>query len=179
MSFLLRNAPKIRQRLFTSSARKPNLLSIEDAATAQFTHAASAVPKLGRVAKWYLPTMAAIALGMIYLPKSIVAPAAPSSRRTVTLPAATANIGFGVTSALNDANRKVHAPAQLTQDQKNMALMDAYGERSSLEDMERALAGLEARIESEKDRNARLEEAYGARESVRDLERAMRIYEVQ
>ncbi|KAF2852583.1 hypothetical protein T440DRAFT_516423 [Plenodomus tracheiphilus IPT5] len=180
MSFLLRNAPLIRQRLFTSSARKQNILSLEDAAAAQFNHAAaSAVPKLGRVAKWYLPTMAAIALGMIYLPKNFVSPAPPAVRRTVTLPAATANIGFGVTSALNEANRKVHAPAELTQDQKNMALMDAYGERSSLEDMERALAGLEARLESEKDRNGRLEEAYGARESIKDLERAMQIYEVQ
>ncbi|KAI8942262.1 hypothetical protein NX059_000342 [Plenodomus lindquistii] len=179
MSFLLRSGSTIRQRLFTSSARKANILSLEDAASAQFNHAASAVPKLGRVAKWYLPTMAGLALGMIYLPKNFVSPAPPAVRRTVTLPEATANIGFGVTSALNEANRKVHAPEELTQDQKNMALMDAYGERSSLEDMERALAGLEARMVSEKDRNARLEEAYGARDSVKDLERAMQIYEVQ
>ncbi|CBX97519.1 hypothetical protein IAQ61_007072 [Plenodomus lingam] len=179
MSFLLRNAPLIRQRLFTSSARTRNLLSIEDAATAQFTHAANTVPKLGRIAKWYLPTCAAIAFGMLYLPKSLVSPAPPATRRTVTLPAATANIGFGVTTALDEANRAVHAPAQMTQEQKNLALMDAYGARNSLEDMERALAGLEASGASEKSRNARLEEAYGARESIRDLERAMQIYEVQ
>lgn len=177
MSFLLRNGPKIRQRLFTSSTRKTNILSIENIATAQLSHAATTVPKLGRVARWYLPTMAAIALGMMYLPKTLIAPAPLATRRTVTLPAATANIGFGVTNALDQANRK--AGMQLTQEQKNMALMDAYGERSSLEDMERALAGLEARQETKKDRNGRLEEAYGARESVKDLERAMRIYEVQ
>lgn len=60
-----------------------------------------------------------------------------------------------------------------------MALMDAYGERNSLEDMERALAGLDANHQAPKDRNGRLEEAYGARETVRDLERAMKMYEVQ
>ena len=60
-----------------------------------------------------------------------------------------------------------------------MMLMDSYGERSSLEDMERALAGLEARVESERSRNGRLEEAYGARESIADVRRAMMIYEVQ
>ncbi|KAK1919374.1 hypothetical protein P3342_009098 [Pyrenophora teres f. teres] len=45
--------------------------------------------------------------------------------------------GFGVTNALNEANRKVHAPLQPTQEQRNQMLMDSYGERSSLEDMER------------------------------------------
>lgn len=179
MSFLLRQAPVLRQRFFTTSARARNVISMEDAAAAQLTSAASAVPKLGRVAKWYLPTMAAIALGMIYLPKNLYLPASTPSRRTVTLPAANANIGFGITNALNEANRKVHMAIEQTQEQKNMALMDAYGSRDSLEDMERALAGLEARLENEKTRNARLEEAYGDRASIKDLERAMQIYEVQ
>jgi len=122
--------------------------------------------------------MAAIALGIMYLPKHLLgSPVASTTRRTVTLPVATASIGLGVTNALNEANRQ--AGMQVTQEQRNLALMDAYGERSSLEDMERALAGLDARLESQKSRSGRLEEAYGARESVRDLERAMQIYEVQ
>lgn len=123
--------------------------------------------------------MAAIALGMIYLPKNLYSPAIQPSRRPATFPAANANIGFGITNALNEANRKVHAALEPTQEQKNMILMDSYGERSSLEDMERALAGLEARLVNEQDKNKVLEEAYGDRASIEDLQRAMQIYEVQ
>lgn len=123
--------------------------------------------------------MAAIALGMIYLPKNFYTTSSPPSRRSVTLPAANANIGFGITSALNEVNRKVGTVAEPTQEQKNMMLMELYGERSSLEDMERALAGLEARVLTEKNKSALLEEAYGSRTSIKDLERAMQIYEVQ
>lgn len=121
--------------------------------------------------------MAAVALGIMYLPKNLVSPTSSARRGTVTLPVATANIGLGVTNALHEANRK--AGMQSTQEQRNLALMDAYGERNSLEDMERALAGLDANHQTPKDRNGRLEEAYGARETVRDLERAMKMYEVQ
>jgi hypothetical protein len=45
--------------------------------------------------------------------------------------------------------------------------------------MERAIAGLEVRATTQKDRNAALEAAYGDRSSIKDLERAMQIYEVQ
>jgi hypothetical protein len=58
-------------------------------------------------------------------------------------------------------------------------LMDSYGERSSLEDMERAIAGLEAKKATQKDRNRILEEAYGDKTSLADLQRAMELYEVQ
>jgi Spy/CpxP family protein refolding chaperone len=126
----------------------------------------------------YLPTMAAVAAGMIYFPKSTVH-SASQPRRQLTLGDANANIGFGVTNALNEANRKVHAALELTQDQKNQMLMDSYGERSSLEDMERAIAGLEAKVSSQKDRNKILEEAYGDKASLADLQRAMELYEVQ
>ncbi|KAJ4363566.1 hypothetical protein N0V83_009862 [Neocucurbitaria cava] len=144
-----RISPLLRQRLFTTSARARHVISMEDAAAAQLTATASAVPRLGRVARWYLPTMAAIALG------------------------------FGITNALNEANRKVHMALEPTQEEKNMMLMDSYGERSSLEDMERAIAGLEARVMSQKNRNKILEEAYGDRSSIKDMERAMELYEVQ
>jgi len=123
--------------------------------------------------------MAAIALGMMYLPRSLYLPASQSSRRTRALPAANANIGFGVTNALDNANHKVNHALELTQEQKNMMLLDAYGERSSLSDMERALAGVEAKSQTQKNRNMLLEEAYGDRSSLHDLERAMQIYEVQ
>jgi len=140
------------------------------------TPGASAVPRLGKVARWYLPTMAMVAAGMIYFPRGT---ASAQPRRPLTLGDANANIGFGVTNALNEANRKVHVAFEPTQEQKNQMLMDSYGERSSLEDMERALAGLEAKLSSQKDRATMLEEAYGGRASIEDLQRAMELYEVQ
>lgn len=124
----------------------------------------------------YLPTMAMVAIGMIYLPRD----KSSQPRRPLSLGDANANIGFGVTNALNDANRKVHSALELTQEQKNQMLMDAYGERSSLADMERAMAGLEAKAATpRKSRNQILEEAYGDKTSIEDLQRAMEIYEVQ
>lgn len=119
--------------------------------------------------------MAMVAVGMLYLPRD----RSSQPRRPLTLGDANANIGFGVTNALNEANRKVHAALEPTQEQKNQMLMDAYGERSSLEDMERAIAGMEAKVTTQKDRNRILEEAYGDKASLADLQRAMEIYEVQ
>jgi hypothetical protein len=106
-------------------------------------------------------------------------PRAEPKPRSVTLDAARRHIGYTIGSDLNDSNCAVHAPIELTQEQRNQQLMDLYGERSSLEDMERAIAGLETRATSQKDRNAALEAAYGDRSSIKDLERAMQIYEVQ
>ena len=122
--------------------------------------------------------MAAVAIGMIYFPKNAMH-SASQPRRSLTLGDANANIGFGVTNALNEANRKIHSALELTQEQKNQMLMDSYGERSSLEDMERAVAGLEAKAFSQKDRRRVLEEAYGDKASIEDLQRAMELYEVQ
>ena len=124
--------------------------------------------------------MAAIALGMMYIPKQFYpSEHAFPGRRNVTLGHANTNIGFGVTSALNDVNRRVHVAHEPTQQEKNMMLMDSYGERSSLEDMERAITELEARLRYQKDRHKLLEEAFGERKSIKDLERAMQIYELQ
>jgi hypothetical protein len=113
--------------------------------------------------------MALIAVGMTL-----------TSRRTIsTLDAANRHIGFGITNALNEANRKVHMALEPSQEEKNMILLEMYGERSSLEDMERAIASMESRIASHKDRNKILEEAYGDKSSLKDLQRAMELYEVQ
>ncbi|KAH7408553.1 hypothetical protein DE146DRAFT_675580 [Phaeosphaeria sp. MPI-PUGE-AT-0046c] len=147
MSF--RIAPLVRQRLFTTSSRARAAIPMEHAATAQLATTVRAVPRIGRIARWYLPTMALIAGG------------------------------FGITNALNEANRKVHQVLEPTQEEKNMALMEMYGERSTLEDMERAIAGIAAKAASPKDRNKILEEAYGDKSSLKDLERAMQLYEVQ
>jgi hypothetical protein len=178
MSFS-RLTPLFRQRLFTTSTRSRNAIDIGGVAAEELAAASKAVPKLGRIARWYLPSMAVAAVGMMYIPASFYVPPTEQKPRTVTLDAACRHIGYSITSALNESNRAVHAPVELTQDQKNQQLMDLYGERSSLEDMERAIAGLESRATSQRDRNAALEAAYGDRSSIKDLERAMQIYEVQ
>ncbi|KAF3037482.1 hypothetical protein E8E12_004252 [Didymella heteroderae] len=178
MSFS-RFTPLLRQRLFTTSTRSRNAIAIGDVTAEELATASKAVPKLGRIAKWYLPSMAIAAVGMMYIPTSLYLPHAEPKPRSVTLDAARRHIGYTIGSDLNESNRAVHAPIELTQEQKNQQLMDLYGERSSLEDMERAIAGLEARATSQKDRNAALEAAYGDRSSIKDLERAMQIYEVQ
>lgn len=119
--------------------------------------------------------MAAIAIGMkLYLSNS-----SQQSRSIVSLDAANRHIGFGITNALHEANRKVHMAIEPTQEEKNQQLMNLYGERSSLEDMERAFAGLETTTASAKDKAKLLEEAYGDRGSLKDLEKAMQLYEVQ
>lgn len=167
MSF--RFASVVRQRLFTTSSRVRTAIPLENVAAAQLTASPTAPPKLGRIARWYLPTMALIAFGM-----------AMTSRRTInTLDAANRHIGFGIANALHEANRKAHLILELTQEEKTRMLMDMYGERSSLEDMERAIAGLEAKASRPKHPAQLLEEAYGDRASLKDLQRAMEIYEVQ
>lgn len=178
MSFS-RFTPLLRQRLFTTSTRSRNAIAIGDVATEELTAASKAVPKLGRIARWYLPSMAVVAVGMMYIPASLYIPQTEPKPRSVTLDAACRHIGYSITTALNESNRAVHVPIELTQEQKNQQLMDLYGERSSLEDMERAIAGMETRARSQKDRNEALEAAYGDRSSIKDLERAMEIYEVQ
>ena len=101
-----------------------------------------------------------------------------AGRRTLH-DAANRHIGFGITNALHEANRKVHSALEPSQEQKNMMLLEMYGERSSLEDMERAIAGMDSRIANQQNRNKMLEEAYGEKSSLKDLQRAMEIYEVQ
>ncbi|PSN73886.1 hypothetical protein BS50DRAFT_566809 [Corynespora cassiicola Philippines] len=120
--------------------------------------------------------MAAIAVGMIYIPSSLFAPA--PGRRTVTLDEANRQIGFSIMNHLDQHNKRANG---MTQEERNQLLMEAYGERSSLEDMERAIAGLDEvnRRAGPNERNDVLEEAYGSRSSLKDIRRAMEIYEVQ
>ncbi|EFQ89515.1 hypothetical protein PTT_14185 [Pyrenophora teres f. teres 0-1] len=76
----------------------------------------------------YLPTIAIVAASMIYFPRGT---ASAQPRRPLTLGDTNTNIGFGK--------------------QRNQILIDSYSERSSLEDMERALAGLEKKLLNKKD----------------------------
>lgn len=128
--------------------------------------------------------MALIAVGMMYLPRDFLAPP-PQHHRTLTLDSANRQIGFAITNALDQQNRN-ESPVPISQEEKTRMLLDAYGERSSLEDMERAfeMTSLGAqepttRTMDPRERNRRLLEAYGEKTSLRDLERAMEIYEVQ
>ncbi|KAF2277040.1 uncharacterized protein EI97DRAFT_307183 [Westerdykella ornata] len=147
-------------------------------------------PRVGRIAKWYLPTMAVLALTLASLPSTLFAPP-PTQNRTVTLPAANSRIGFAIANALEHHNRQAYLTQQRLLEERNHQLLEAYGARNSLEDMERAFEmmsfgvadegarrmGGGARDETE--RNRRLEEAYGGRTEIRELQRAMEIYEVQ
>jgi hypothetical protein len=52
MSF--RIAPLLRQRLFTTSARARTAIPMQDAAAAQLTATANTVPRIGKIARWYV-----------------------------------------------------------------------------------------------------------------------------
>jgi hypothetical protein len=101
-----------------------------------------------------------------------------SSTTSATLDRANRQIGFAIANALNEANQK--STNELSQHEKNRMLLEAYGARSTLEDMEHALDMMTREgVRDQKGRNRRLEEAYGQKASLRDLERAMEVYEVQ
>lgn len=121
--------------------------------------------------------MAAVAIGMIYVPETVFI---EPSKRTVTLDEANRFIGMGVDQQLSDHNRRANHGYQLTQEERNQAMLDSYGSRSSLDDMEKAIAGYEATMpKGPVERRMALEDAYGDRSSLKHLRRAMQIYEVQ
>ncbi|KAF1968414.1 hypothetical protein BU23DRAFT_480200 [Bimuria novae-zelandiae CBS 107.79] len=158
-------------------AAAPFIAATAATAAATATTASRAAPKLGRVAKWYLPTMAAVAFGMLYIPETLFT---EPSKRTVTLDEATRFIGMGVDQQLSDHNRRANHGYGLTQEERNQAILDSYGSRSSLEDMEKAIAGYEAtRPKGPVETRMALEDAYGDRSSLHHLRKAMQIYEVQ
>lgn len=127
----------------------------------------------------YLPTMALIAVGMIYLPNNLFSTAPPPSPRTVTLDSANRKIGFAIANALEEHNLN-RKRKELTQTEKNRLLLDAYGARSTLEDIEHAFQQIERSAALDQtERNRLLDDAYGERDSLRDVQRAMQVYEVQ
>ncbi|KAL5376290.1 hypothetical protein PMIN04_005825 [Paraphaeosphaeria minitans] len=154
------------------------LIAAGAAATAATAVTASrAAPKLGRIARWYLPTMAAVAFGMLYIPETLFI---EPSKRTVTLDQANRFIGMGVDQQLSDHNRRANLAYELTQEERNQAMLDSFGSRSSLDDMEKAIAGYEAtRPKGPVEARMALENAYGDRSNLQHLKRAMQIYEVQ
>lgn len=121
--------------------------------------------------------MAAVAFGMLYIPETLfIEPA----KRTVTLDQAVGFIGMGVDQQLSDHNRRANVGYELTQEERNQAMLDSFGSRDSLDDMEKAIAGYEAtRPKGPVETRMALENAYGDRSSLKHLRRAMQIYEVQ
>jgi hypothetical protein len=125
--------------------------------------------------------MALIAAGMIYLTSHLVsrffgAYITSFIAASISHPLDLANrhIGFAIANALEDQN----GPTPLTQELRNSMLLDAYGARSTLEDMERVLEFKEP-IMGEHERRKALLEAYGDRSSLKDMKKAMELYEVQ
>ncbi|KAF2686361.1 hypothetical protein K458DRAFT_416664 [Lentithecium fluviatile CBS 122367] len=144
------------------------------AATATLA-AATRNPNIGRVAKWYLPAMAAVALSIAAIPEDFFN---EPTKRTVTLGEANRRISFGIANQLGYQSQQANQP---TQEELNQALLNYYGSRSSLKDMEHAVEGYEANIRPTQahEKRQRLEEAYGDRSSLKHVRRAMEIYEVQ
>ncbi|KAJ4355774.1 uncharacterized protein N0V89_003795 [Didymosphaeria variabile] len=160
-----------------SRAAAPFIAATAAATAATAITASRAAPKLGRIGKWYLPTMAAVAFGMLYIPDTLFM---EPSKRTVTLDQANRFIGMGIDQHLSDHNRRANYGYELTQEERNQAMLDSYGSRSSLDDMEKAIAGYEAtRPKGPVEQRRALEDAYGERSSLHHLRRAMQMYEVQ
>jgi hypothetical protein len=83
-------------------------------------------------------------------------------------------------NALEEQNNKENQT--MTQEEKNMMLLEMYGEGNSLEDLERAVSGhgvMTGKKTGQSERNKMLTEAYGERKSLKDVERALMVYEVQ
>ena len=119
--------------------------------------------------------MAAVALGIAAIPEDFFN---EPTKRTVTLGEANRRISLGVFNELGAQSQKANQP---TQEELNQQMLNWYGDRSSLKDMENALAGYEvnAKLDGPQDRRARLEAAYGDRSSLKHVRRAMEMYEVQ
>jgi hypothetical protein len=119
--------------------------------------------------------MAVIALSITAIPEDFFH---EPTKRTVTLGEANRHISLGVANQLGQLSQQANQP---TQEERNQAILNLYGDRSSLEDMEKALAGYQSdtRLTGPLERRRRLEEAYGDRSSLKHVRRAMQIYEVQ
>ncbi|KAF2187226.1 hypothetical protein K469DRAFT_685761 [Zopfia rhizophila CBS 207.26] len=98
--------------------------------------------KLGRIGRWYLPTMAAIAVGTLYLPADLISTKSSSS----SLDSANRQVGIAIASGLQEYNMRHLNQKEKDgmQRERNEALLEAYGERLSLADVERALEVYEA-----------------------------------
>ena len=125
--------------------------------------------------------MALIVVGMIYpSDNSLLSASGALSHRPVTLNAANRRIGFAITNALEDHNNQ--QSLYMSQEERNAMLLEAYGDRNSLEDLERAFNGhgmLSGKKMGQSERNRLLAEAYGERKSLKDVEKALQVYEVQ
>lgn len=127
----------------------------------------------------YLPAMAAVAIGMLFIPEDFFD---EPTKRTVTLGEANRRINFGIAYQLDEHNRRANRNFQPSLDERNWAMLDSYGGRSSLEDMEKVIAGYEGDAThpiGQHEKNLILEEAYGERSDLSHLRRAMEMYEVQ
>lgn len=122
--------------------------------------------------------MAAIAVGIYFLPESLF----EEPDRHLTLGEANRRIDFSITQQLDEYNRRANKAFEPTLEERNRALLNSWGARSSLEDMEKVVAGYDdsrTRPNGQHERNALLESAYGDRTNLKQVRRAMEIYEVQ
>jgi hypothetical protein len=133
--------------------------------------------------------MAAITLCMALFQSQFLSFSRPTRRLPKeTLDRANRQIGFAIANALEEHNlsrRRAEVVEsvellEVAQAERNRMLLEAYGSRDSLQDMEKALEmSAHTVVVDQRERNRRLLEAYGDKSSLKDMERAMQVYEVQ
>lgn len=120
--------------------------------------------------------MAAVALGITAIPDDFFQ---ERTKRTVTLGQANSRISYGISNELGFHSQQANQPSQ---EELNHQMLNWYGSRSSLQDMENAIAGYEVNTRIEdgpRTRRRMLEDAYGDRSDLKHVRRAMEVYEVQ
>ncbi|OCK82889.1 hypothetical protein K432DRAFT_402488 [Lepidopterella palustris CBS 459.81] len=107
----------------------------------------SKMPKVGRLGRLYLPTMALILLGAPFILPPFITLRHNPFTAPFTLPSPTTDQnqhnppGFAAYNALEEANHGHLSESErsVRRRERNEKLLDAYGERMSLSDVEKAL----------------------------------------
>ncbi|KAF2477422.1 uncharacterized protein BDR25DRAFT_594 [Lindgomyces ingoldianus] len=137
-------APRFRRQPFSTAARVypsiPSHFHSYHPPAPQTSPQPPAMPKLGRISRWYLPAMAFIAVGTLFLPSDLFS-SSPSSSQKQSLDSANKQLGIAIANALEEYNMQHMSERQKlrAQAERNAALLEAYGERMSLADVEKAL----------------------------------------
>ncbi|KAF2107192.1 hypothetical protein BDV96DRAFT_654040 [Lophiotrema nucula] len=128
----------LRRQAFSTSSRfrRSTLPSHFYTTSAQPLPLTPTAPKLGQIGRWYLPTMALIAASMTFIPRIL-------SSKAKALGETNHQIGFAIANAIEEHYRsKDHEMEQAARHQR---LIEAYGDRTTMEDMHRAMEVYEVR----------------------------------
>lgn len=124
---------QLTSRTVTTSVRRQTTLPLQfHTPTTPLTSmpAAAPKPKVGRVARWYLPTMAVIAIGMV------LNPLFTWSSHSEPLDSANHSTAPAMWSAVEE---KAEETIVETLRERERRMMDAFGQRDNLKDLEKAM----------------------------------------